>query len=134
MSAETLKALGMKDLSLFREQAYIAGNWSDADSSEKDKVLNPATGEVLGTVPRCGQQETRKAIEAANQAMPAWKATPAKERGKILRRWYELMIENKEDLAILTEELGESVLPGGNVIRPDFGRRKRRDLLFGNRN
>ena len=101
MSAVTLKALGMKDLSLFREQAYIAGNWSDADSGEKDEVLNPATGEVLGTVPRCGQQETRKAIEAANQAMPAWKATPAKERGKILRRWYELMIENKEDLAIL---------------------------------
>ena len=56
MSAETLKALGMKDLSLFREQAYIAGNWSDADSGEKDDVLNPATGEVLGTVPRCGQQ------------------------------------------------------------------------------
>ena len=108
MSAETLKALGMKDLSLFREQAYIAGNWSDADSSEKDEVLNPATGEVLGTVPRCGQQETRKAIEAANQAMPAWKATPAKERGKILRRWYELMIENKEDLAILmTAEQGK---------------------------
>ena len=98
MSAETLKALGMKDLSLFREQAYIAGNWSDADSGEKDDVLNPATGEVLGTVPRCGQQETRKAIEAANQAMPAWKATPAKERGKILRRWYELMIENKEEM------------------------------------
>ena len=108
MSAETLKALGMKDLSLFREQAYIAGNWSDADSGEKDDVLNPATGEVLGTVPRCGQQETRKAIEAANQAMPAWKATPAKERGKILRRWYELMIENKEDLAILmTAEQGK---------------------------
>ena len=108
MSAETLKALGMKDLSLFREQAYIAGNWSDADSGEKDDVLNPATGGVLGTVPRCGQQETRKAIEAANQAMPAWKATPAKERGKILRRWYELMIENKEDLAILmTAEQGK---------------------------
>ena len=111
MSAETLKALGMKDLSLFREQAYIAGNWSDADSGEKDDVLNPATGEVLGTVPRCGQQETRKAIEAANQAMPAWKATPAKERGKILRRWYELMIENKEDLAILmTAEQGLSLI------------------------
>ena len=108
MSAETLKALGMKDLSLFREQAYIAGNWSDADSGKKDEVLNPATGEVLGTVPRCGQQETRKAIEAANQAMPAWKASPAKERGKILRRWYELMIENKEDLAILmTAEQGK---------------------------
>ena len=108
MSAETLKALGMKDLSLFREQAYIAGNWSDADSGEKDEVLNPATGEVLGTVPQCGQQEARKAIEAANQAMPAWKATPAKERGKILRRWYELMIENKEDLAILmTAEQGK---------------------------
>ena len=108
MSAETLKALGMKDLSLFREQAYIAGNWSDADSGKKDEVLNPATGEVWGTVPQCGQQETRKAIEAANQAMPAWKATPAKERGKILRRWYELMIENKEDLAILmTAEQGK---------------------------
>ncbi|MEC8188555.1 MAG: aldehyde dehydrogenase family protein, partial [SAR324 cluster bacterium] len=100
--------MGMKDLSLFREQAYIAGNWSDADSGEKDDVLNPAKGEVLGTVPRCGQQETRKAIEAANKAMPAWKATPAKERGKILRRWYELMIENKEDLAILmTAEQGK---------------------------
>ncbi|MEC9171121.1 MAG: aldehyde dehydrogenase family protein, partial [SAR324 cluster bacterium] len=100
--------MGMKDLSLFCEQAYIAGNWSDADSGKKDEVLNPATGEVLGTVPQCGQQETRKAIEVANQAMPAWKATPAKERGKILRRWYELMIENKEDLAILmTAEQGK---------------------------
>ena len=66
MSADTLKAMGMKDLSLFREQAYIAGSWSDADNGEKDDVLNPASGTVLGMVPRCGQQETRRAIEAAN--------------------------------------------------------------------
>ena len=84
MSAETLKKMGMKDLSLFREQAFIAGSWSDADNGEKDEVLNPSTGNVLGTVPRCGQQETKRAIEAANQAWPVWKATPAKERGKIL--------------------------------------------------
>ena len=105
---KTAQALGMKDSSLFREKAYIDGKWVSSDSGETDDVLNPANGEVLGTVPRCGEVETSRAIDAANRAWPAWKATPAKERGKILRRWYELMMENQEDLAILmTAEEGK---------------------------
>ena len=98
----------MKDSSLFREKAYIDGQWVSSDSGETDDVLNPANGEVLGTVPRCGAAETRRAIEAANRAWPAWRSMPAKERGKTLRRWYELMMENQEDLAILmTAEQGK---------------------------
>ena len=105
---KTAQALGMKDSSLFREKAYIDGQWVSSDSGETDEVLNPANGEVLGTVPRCGAAETRRAIEAANRAWPAWRSTPAKERGKTLRRWYELMMENQEDLAILmTAEQGK---------------------------
>ncbi len=95
---------------LLREQCYIAGEWVNADSGATIAVTNPATGEVLGTVPKCGADETRRAIEAAEAAMPAWRAKTAKERAAILRKWFDLMMANQEELArILTMEQGKSL-------------------------
>ncbi len=96
------------DSNLFRQQAFIDGAWVDADNGQTIKVYNPATGEILGTVPKMGAAETRRAIEAADQALPAWRALTAKERGGKLRRWFELMIENQNDLArLMTLEQGK---------------------------
>ncbi len=98
----------LKDPSLFRQQCYIDGAWADADSGDTIAVNNPATDEVIGTVPRMGTDETRRAIEAANKAYPAWRKRTAKERGEILRKWYDLLLENQDDLAVLmTTEQGK---------------------------
>ena len=98
----------IKDSSLVREQCYIDGQWADADDGATIEVTNKATGEVLGTVPKMGAGETRRAIEAANAAWPEWRARTAKERAVILRRWGELMLENQDDLAVLmTAEQGK---------------------------
>ena len=100
--------LSLKDQKLFRQQGYINGEWRDADSKATINVTNPADGSVLGTIPRMGAAETRRAIEAANAALPAWRARLAKERANILRRWFELMIANTDDLAlIMTTEQGK---------------------------
>ncbi|MEG1452255.1 NAD-dependent succinate-semialdehyde dehydrogenase [Brevundimonas sp.] len=93
-----------------RQQGFIGGQWVDADSGETLSVTNPATGEVLGTVPNMGAAETRRAIEAAEQAMKPWAARTANDRAKILRRWFELMMENQDELArLLTLEQGKSL-------------------------
>ena len=98
----------LKDAQLFRQQAFVNGAWADADSGQTIKVTNPATGDVIGTVPKMGAAETRRAIEAADKALPAWRALTAKERSAKLRRWYELMLENQEDLArLMTIEQGK---------------------------
>lgn len=98
----------LKDAQLFRQQAFINGEWLDADSGQTINVTNPATGEVIGTVPKMGTAETRRAIEAADKALPAWRALTAKERSAKLRRWFELMIENQDDLArLMTTEQGK---------------------------
>ena len=98
----------LKDAQLFRQQAYINGEWLDADNGQTIKVTNPATGDVIGTVPKMGTAETRRAIEAADKALPAWRALTAKERSAKLRRWFELMIENQDDLArLMTTEQGK---------------------------
>ncbi|HKC53852.1 MAG TPA: aldehyde dehydrogenase family protein [Burkholderiales bacterium] len=103
-----IAALNLKDPSLFRQQCYIDGKWADADSGKSIPVNNPATGEILGTVPNMGAAEARRAIEAANAAFPAWRAKTAKERANILRKWFDLMMANQEDLAkILTAEQGK---------------------------
>ena len=100
--------LGLKDPELFREACYINGEWIGAGSNETIDVTNPATGTVLGTVPRMGTDETRLAIEAANDAYPAWRSKTAKERAVILRNWFDLMMENQEDLAqMMTAEQGK---------------------------
>jgi succinate-semialdehyde dehydrogenase/glutarate-semialdehyde dehydrogenase len=101
-----LPALPLKDPKLFRTQCYIDGEWTD--NGKTQSVVNPATGAVLGTVPKLGGDEARRAIEAAEHAWPAWRAKTAKERAAILRKWYELMMLNQEDLAqILTAEQGK---------------------------
>ena len=103
-----VKSIGMKDTALFRQQVYIDGKWSEADSGETTEITNPASGEVLGTVPNCGAAEAKRAIEAANAAWPEWRSKTAKERAVIMRRWYELMLENQEDLArLMTAEQGK---------------------------
>src|SRR3954453_5321876 len=101
-------ALNLKDPSLFRQQCYIDGKWADADGGKTIAVDNPATGEILGTVPQMGAAETRRAIEAANEAFPAWRAKTAKERAAVLRKWFDLMMANQEDLArLMTAEQGK---------------------------
>ncbi|MEZ5832835.1 MAG: NADP-dependent succinate-semialdehyde dehydrogenase [Dongiaceae bacterium] len=111
MSQAALKkpsALSLKDPSLFRQQCYINGQWVDADSGKTIDVTNPATGEVLGTIPNMGAAETRRAIEAANAAWAGWRKKTAKERANILRKLFNLMMENQEDLAVLmTAEQGK---------------------------
>lgn len=103
-----ISKLGLKDAKLFRQQCYVDGQWVSADSGKTLEVTNPATGAVLGVVPSMGAAETRRAIEAANAAFPAWRAKTGKERAAILRKWYELMMANQEDLAILmTAEQGK---------------------------
>ncbi|WP_406852186.1 NAD-dependent succinate-semialdehyde dehydrogenase [Brevundimonas sp. BH3] len=93
-----------------RQQGFIDGQWVDADSGETLAVTNPATGEQLGTVPNMGAAETRRAIEAAQKAMKPWAARTAGDRAKILRRWFELMMENQDELArLLTLEQGKSL-------------------------
>ncbi len=100
--------MNLKDPSLLRQQCYINGQWQDADNKESVPVTNPATGEIIATIPKMGAAETRRAIEAANAAWPAWRKKSAKERATILRRWNDLMLANVDDLAtILTAEQGK---------------------------
>jgi succinate-semialdehyde dehydrogenase/glutarate-semialdehyde dehydrogenase len=100
--------MNLKDATLFRQAALVGGEWIEADSSNAIKVDNPATGEIIGLVPNLGAAETKKAIAAAEAAQKEWAARTAKERSGILRRWFELMMENQEDLGrILTAEQGK---------------------------
>lgn len=107
---ETAARLGLKDADLLRGRCYVDGQWIDADSGKTIDVTNPADGSKLGTVPAAGEAETRRAIKAANRAYPAWRAKTAKERAKILRTWFDLMMANQEDLArIMTAEQGKPI-------------------------
>lgn len=98
----------LKDPSLLCTRAFIDGAWVDADSGAKVPVHNPATGEVVAEVARCGTAETRRAIEAAERALPGWRGLTAKARSDLLRKWFDLMMANQNDLAeILTAEMGK---------------------------
>src|SRR5688500_2737113 len=110
--------VSLKDSKLFRQSNYIDGAWVNAKSAGTINVDNPATGEVIGTVPKCGTAETRTAIEAAEKALPAWRKKMAKERAAVVRRWYELMIEHQEDLArLMTIEQGKPLTESkGEVV------------------
>jgi len=100
----------MSDNRLIRSQAYIDGQWVDADSGDTLKVDNPATGEIITTVPKMGKAETKRAIAAAEKAMKAWAARTAADRAKILRKWYNLMLEHQDALGeLLTREQGKSL-------------------------
>ncbi len=108
MPLDALTLPKLNDEKLLRQQCYIDGAWVDADGGATIDVTNPATGEVLGTVPKMGAEETRRAIEAAEAAMVSWRAKTAKERAQIMRRWFDLMMENQDDLGrILTAEQGK---------------------------
>ena len=108
MAAAPQTTLSLRDMSLFREQAFIAGRWEAAEDGQAKQVLNPANGQLIGTVPNLGAQATRRAIEAADKALPEWRARTAKERATILRKWFDLMMANQEDLAvIMTAEQGK---------------------------
>jgi succinate-semialdehyde dehydrogenase/glutarate-semialdehyde dehydrogenase len=98
----------LNDPRLFRQAAYVDGAWTAARSGGTIDVDNPATGEIVGTVPKLGAAETREAVEAADRAFPAWRKKTAKERATAVRRWFELMIENQDDLArLMTIEQGK---------------------------
>ena len=103
---------------LFKQQAFINGVWCDADNKKTHDVLNPATGELIGTVPMMGSDETRRAIEAADSAQSNWSAKTGKERSVILRRWHALIGDNIEDLAILmTSEQGKPLAEAKGEIQ-----------------
>lgn len=114
----------LKDNSLLKQQCYIGGEWKDAFSGDTITVYNPVTGEAIATVPKMCRPEAEMAIDAANKAFAQWRKTSAKERSRILKQWYELIIENQEDLAtILCLEQGKpypearkEIVHGANYI------------------
>lgn len=102
---------------LFRQQAYLDGQWIAADSGQSINVDNPATGAILGQVPKMGTAETRRAVEAAQRALPAWRALTAKERSAKLRRWFELILQHQEHLAqLMTLEQGKPLVESRGEI------------------
>jgi len=110
-------SIKLKNPALFRQEAYIDGQWTGADNGNTFPVTNPADGSVIAHVPDQGVAEARRAIEAANAAWPAWRSKTAKERAVILRRWYELMLENKDDLAqLMTAEQGKPLAESAGEI------------------
>ena len=100
--------LKISNQDLLKTQAYIDGKWCDSDSGDTFDVTNPANGEVVASCASCGTEETRRAIEAADKALVTWRKRPVKERSSLLRNWFNLLVENQEDLAhILTAEQGK---------------------------
>ncbi|WP_202723847.1 NAD-dependent succinate-semialdehyde dehydrogenase [Acinetobacter baumannii] len=98
----------LNELALFRQQAFVAGKWCDADHQQTSEIINPATLEIIGTVPNMGKAEAERAIEAAKEAWPLWKNKTAKDRSIILKKWFDLIISNADELAfILTSEQGK---------------------------
>jgi succinate-semialdehyde dehydrogenase/glutarate-semialdehyde dehydrogenase len=103
-----MTTFSLQDTDLLRHQALIGGRWCDADDRATFDVMNPATGETLGTVPKMGAAETRRAIEAAKNAFTSWRRRPAKDRSALLRQWYDLIVENVDDLGkLMTAEQGK---------------------------
>jgi succinate-semialdehyde dehydrogenase/glutarate-semialdehyde dehydrogenase len=122
MTTQATTGVALSDDKLFRQACYVDGAWVSAPSGATISVDNPATGEIVGTVPKLGASETRQAIEAADRALPGWRRKTAKERAAVLRRWYELMLQHQDDLARLmtieqgkplTESRGEVVYAAG---------------------
>lgn len=105
---ETTVTIELSDPGLLKNQAFINGQWCEGEESEHTNVYNPATGELIITVASMGEAKTREAIEAAHKALPTWRAKTAKQRADILQRWYQLILEHKDDLArIMTCEQGK---------------------------
>ena len=103
----------LKDPSLLCTQAYISGDWINADDGSTFEVKNPARGDVIAVVPDMGLTEVKRAIESAQKSQKAWAARTGKERSAILRKWNDLMVENADDLGIiLTAEMGKPIAEG----------------------
>ena len=110
-NSSTMTGVTLTDPKLFRQSCYVDGAWVNARAGATINVDNPATGEIVGTVPKFGAAETRDAIEAANRAFPEWRKKTAKDRAAVLRRWFELMIANTDDLAkLMTTEQGKPLV------------------------
>ena len=108
MANATTSSVALNDSRLFRQACYIDGAWVEAQGRPAIDVDNPATGEIIGVVPRLGRAETRQAIDAAARALPSWRRKTAKERAQALRRWFDLMMANQDDLArLMTTEQGK---------------------------
>ena len=100
----------IKNKELFKNKCYVNGSWIESNDKQVIEVNNPATLEIIGTVPKCGTLETKKAIDAANSSWKEWKNKPAIERSKLLRKWFNLIEKNHEDLAqIMTMEQGKPI-------------------------
>ena len=103
---------------LFQNKCYVNGKWTTSQNHETIEVNNPATLDIIGTVPKCGTFDTKLAIEAANKALPEWRSKTAKERSILLRKWFDLIMSNQEDLAhIMTIEQGKPI----NESRGEIG-------------
>ncbi len=112
----------LRDKTLFRQQAFVGGSWTDAHDGPVLGVADPATGEIIGTVPALGQAETMAAISDAEAAWPAWRALPGAERGRMLEAWHDLMLANIEDLAtLMTLEQGKPLAEARAEIRYGAG-------------
>lgn len=112
----------LQDMKLLRTQAYINGAWVEADQGGTYPIINPADGSTIAHVPAMGGEETKRAIAAANSAWPAWRNKLASERAALMMRWYHLMLENLEDLAILlTSEMGKPIGEARGEIRYGAG-------------
>ncbi|OKB65608.1 succinate-semialdehyde dehydrogenase (NADP(+)) [Serratia marcescens] len=110
--------MNISDRALFRQQAYINGQWRDADNQETLPVSDPATGQLIGSVPNMATAETQRAIDAAQQALEGWRTLPAQQRAQLLRRWFELMLEHQQDLAsLMTLEQGKPLAESLGEIR-----------------
>jgi succinate-semialdehyde dehydrogenase/glutarate-semialdehyde dehydrogenase len=108
MPNTTAVGIQLQDPKLFRQACYVDGAWIESSTHGAIDVDNPATGEVIGTVPRLGRAETRQAIDAAARAFPAWRRKTGKERAQVMRRWFDLMMANQDDLArLMTTEQGK---------------------------
>jgi succinate-semialdehyde dehydrogenase / glutarate-semialdehyde dehydrogenase len=108
MPSTSAAPVTLQDPKLFRQACHVDGAWVEASAQGSIEVDNPATGETIGTVPKLGRAETRSAIDAAARAFPEWRRKPAKERAAIMRRWFDLMMANQDDLAkLMTTEQGK---------------------------
>jgi succinate-semialdehyde dehydrogenase / glutarate-semialdehyde dehydrogenase len=108
MPSTTSAGVPLQDSKLFRQACYLDGAWVEAGARGSIAVDNPATGDTIGTVPKLGRAETRAAIDAAARAFPAWRRKPSKERAAVMRRWFDLMMANQDDLArLMTTEQGK---------------------------
>src|SRR5262252_4452642 len=99
MTTKTISGVALQDARLFRQACYVDGAWIESATHGTIDVDNPATGDIIGTVPRMSAAEAGAAVDAAARALPSWSRKTAKERATIMRRWFDLMMANQDDLA-----------------------------------